>query len=78
MLSCSNNTRIKRMSHAMKIWTRVREARLKREAMISEQCSALSHAEYEYYRCDVCFVDLEKTSHRVPREELWYGWGFFM
>ena len=88
MQSCSYYRGIKLISHTMKLWERVVEARLRREVTISEQQygfmprKSTTDAMFalkvllEKYRgqkgLHCVFVDLEKAYDKVPREELWY------
>ncbi|KAK3529353.1 hypothetical protein QTP70_029338, partial [Hemibagrus guttatus] len=85
--SCSNYRGIKLMSHTMKLWERVVEARLRKVVEICEQQYGFMPRKsttdvalrilMEKYRdgqreLHCVFVDLEKAYDRAPREELWY------
>ena len=84
---CGNYRGIKLMSHTMKIWERIIEARLRDREEISKQqygfMPGTTNAMFalrmlmEKYRegqreLHCVFVDLEKAYDRVPQEELWY------
>ena len=66
------------MSHTMKVWERIIEARLKDKVEISSQQYGFAlRILMEKYRegqreLHCVFVHLEKAYDRVPREELWY------
>ncbi|KAK3567625.1 hypothetical protein QTP86_020275 [Hemibagrus guttatus] len=86
--SCSNYRGIKLMSHTMKLWERVVEAKLRKVVEICEQqygfmprksttdvifaLRILMKYRDGQRELHCVFVDLEKAFDRVPREELWY------
>ena len=84
---CGNYRGIKVMSHTMKVWERIIEARLRDRVEISKQqygfmpgkgtadamfALRMLMEKYREGQKECVFVDLEKAYNRVPREELWY------
>ena len=82
---CGNYRGIKLMSHTMKVWERIIEARLRDRVEISKQqygfmpgkgttdaMFALRMLMEGQREIHCVFVDLEKAYDRVSREELWY------
>ncbi|KAG8235168.1 hypothetical protein J437_LFUL015208 [Ladona fulva] len=70
---CGNYRGINLISHAMNIWERIVEARIRRETKISEFAVRRlmeRHKEIQM-NLNVVFIDLEKTYDRVPRQEVW-------
>ena len=61
--SCSNYRGIKLMSHTMKLWERVVEARLRVEVSICRQQYGFMPKK-EYYRCSVCSEDVDTEVER--------------
>lgn len=63
------------MRHTMKLWERVTEARLIREATISEQQYSFMPRQSTravMFALKLHCVDLDKAYERVPREEMWH------
>ena len=85
---CYGNYRgIKLMSHTMKVWERIIEARLRDSVEISKQqygfmpgkrttnamfVLRMLMEKYSEGQLHCAFVDLEKAYNKVPQEELWY------
>ncbi|KAK3559330.1 hypothetical protein QTP86_012758 [Hemibagrus guttatus] len=76
--SCSNYRGIKLMSHTMKLWERVVEARLRKVVEICEQQygfmprKSTTDAIFALRILMEKYRDGQRELHWVPREELWY------
>ena len=73
--SCGNYRGINLMSHTMKLWERVVEARLREEVSICEQqCGFMAKKEYD--RCSIYFEDADRKVQRrwfLPQKEIGKG-----
>ena len=83
---CGNYRGIKLMSHTMKLWERIIEAKISKEVTIAEQQFGFKPRRSTTIFClrmllekwtkgqkavNCAFIYLEKAYDRVPREELW-------
>ena len=52
--SCRNNRGIKFMSHTLKLWERIVDARLREEVPICEQHNGVTLGRASSYICNIC------------------------